>query len=408
MDEEVNIALNNEGRNMIDEILSLVKKHEEWRGTQCLNLIPSENVMSPTVRGLLSSELGNRYTSRDRFYMGTRFTDEIEYYGEELAKKVFRAETADLRPLSGHIADMIFLASLTKPSDTFMCVSPDDGGYPGMWEDALAGLLKLKVVPFPFSKRDRNIKVEEAKEKIRRIQPKIVIFGASLITFPHPVKELAKVASENGAIVGFDGSHVMGLIAGGQFQDPLREGAHALFGSTHKSFFGPQGGIFLADKEYGEFVKSKIYPTFVDNAHWNRIAALTLALAEMEKFGKAYARQIIRNSKALAKALHDYNFPVVCQHLGFTQSHQVILDYGGYEKGRAFAKKLQRANIIADCVVRIGTCEVTRRGMKEEEMLKIAELIKRATIDAESPENIKKDVAKLCSKFQKVEHCFDE
>jgi glycine hydroxymethyltransferase len=84
------------------------------------------------------------------------------------------------------------------------------------------------------------------------------------------------------------------------------------------------------------------------------------------------------------------------------------LDYGGYEKGRAFAKKLQRANIIADCVVRIGTCEVTRRGMKEEEMLKIAELIKRATIDAESPENIKKDVAKLCSKFQKVEHCFDE
>ncbi|MEM3700966.1 MAG: hypothetical protein QXL57_08930, partial [Candidatus Bathyarchaeia archaeon] len=87
---------------MISEILSLVKKHEEWRGKQCLNLIPSENVMSPAVRSLLSSELGNRYTARDHFYMGTRFTDEIEQYGEELAKNVFRAEVADLRPLSGH------------------------------------------------------------------------------------------------------------------------------------------------------------------------------------------------------------------------------------------------------------------------------------------------------------------
>jgi glycine hydroxymethyltransferase len=313
-----------------------------------------------------------------------------------------------LRPLSGHIADLIFLASYTKPNNMLMCVSPDDGGYPGMWKDGLAGLFSLKAVPFPFSKHNMNIKVEEAKEKIRHSKPKIIIFGASLITFPHPVKELAEIARENDAIVGFDGSHVMGLIAGEQFQDPLREGAHALFGSTHKSFFGPQGGIFLADKEHGEFVKSKIYPTFVDNAHWNRIAALALALAEMEKFGKAYAQQVIRNSQTLAKSLYDYGFPVICQHLGFTESHQVILDYGDYEKGRAFAEKLQHANIITDCVVRIGTCEITRRGMKEEEMLKIAEVIKRATIDAKSSDDIKKDVAKLCSDFQKVKYCFDE
>jgi len=393
---------------MIDEILNLVQKHEQWRVKKCLNLIPSENVMSPAVRNLLSSDLGHRYTARDRFYMGTRFTDEIEQYGEEIAKEVFRAETADLRPLSGHIADLIVIANFAKPRDTFMCVSPEDGGYPGMWREGLAGLFNLKPVPFPFSKNDMNIKVEEAKEIIKRTQPKIVIFGASLITFPHPVKELAKIVRENGAIVGFDGSHVMGLIAGEQFQGPLREGAHALFGSTHKTFFGPQGGIFLADKEHGEFVKSKIYPTFVDNAHWNRIAALTLALAEMEKFGKAYAEQVIRNSQTLAKALHDYGFPVICQHLGFTRSHQVILDYGDYEKGRAFAEKLQRANIIVDCVVRIGTCEITRRGMKGDEMLRIAEMIKRAAIDAEPAENIKKDVAKLCSEFQKVTYCFDE
>ena len=391
---------------MIHEILSLVEKHEEWRGKQCLNLIPSENVMSPAVRGLLSSELGHRYTARDRFYMGTRFIDEIEQYGEEIAKEVFRAETADLRPLSGHIADLIFLASFAKPNDIVMCVSPEGGGYPGLWKNGLAGLFSLKTMPFPFSKHNMNIKVEEAKEAIRQIKPKIVIFGASLITFPHPVKELAEVARENGAYVGFDGSHVMGLIAGEQFQDPLREGVHALFGSTHKTFFGPQGGIILADKEHGEVMKAKIFPTFVDNAHWNRIAALTLALAEMKNFGKAYAKQIVRNSKTLAKALRDYGFPVVCQHLGFTQSHQVLLEYGGYKQGRVIAEKLQLTNVIVDCGVRIGTCEVTRRGMKEEEMLKIAELIKRTVVDGEQPEEIKKDVAKLCAEYQKVEYCF--
>lgn len=393
---------------MIEEILGLVRKHEEWRGKECLNLIPSENVMSPAVRGLLSSELGHRYTARDRFYMGTKFTDEIEQYGEKIAKEVFKAESADLRPLSGHIADLIFLASFAKPNDALMCVSPEDGGYPGMWKNGLAGLFSLKTVPFPFSKRDMNIKVEEAKEAIRSVKPKIVIFGASLITFPHPVKELAQVARENGACVGFDGSHVMGLSACEKFQDPLREGASALFGSTHKTLFGPQGGIILADKEHGEVMKEKIYPAFVDNAHWNRIAALALALAEMKNFGKAYAEQVIRNSKTLARALYDYGFPVVCKHLGFTQSHQVLLDYGGYKQGRVIAERLQHANIIVDCGVRIGTCEVTRRGMKEREMLKIAELIKRTVVDEEQPENIKRQVAKICAEFQKVEYCFEK
>ena len=162
---------------MIDEILSLVEKHEQWRGKECLNLIPSENVMSPAVRSLLASELGHRYTARDRFYMGTRFMDEIEQCGEKLAKEVFGAETADLRALSGHIADMIFLASFTKPGDVLMCVSPEDGGYPGLWDDGLAGLLGLKAVPFPFSRENMKIDAEKAKEAIERFKPKVLVFG---------------------------------------------------------------------------------------------------------------------------------------------------------------------------------------------------------------------------------------
>ncbi|MBE0512782.1 hypothetical protein IBX38_07010 [Candidatus Bathyarchaeota archaeon] len=391
---------------MIDELLSLIKRHERWRGRECVNLIPSENVMSPAVRSLLSSDLGHRYTSREKFYMGTRFIDETEQYGEELAKNLFGSETADLRPLSGHIADLTFLACFTNPEDTVLCVSPDDGGYPGFWEKGLSRLLKLRMIRFPFSKENMNIKVEETTDLILRKKPKVVIFGASIILFPHPLRALAKATHNIGAHVGYDGSHVLGLIAGGEFQDPLREGSQALFGSTHKTFFGPQGGIILADKEHGEIVKKRIHPEFVDNAHWNRIAALTLALAEMKSYGKEYAGQVVRNAQTLAKALAEDGFPVACPQLGYTRSHQVLLNYGGYKEGGVIARKLERANIIVDSGVRLGVCEATRRGMKGEEMQRIALFIKRMVIDDEDPNSVKGDVMKFVKEFQEIEYCF--
>jgi len=215
------------------------------------------------------------------------------------------------------------------------------------------------------------------------------------------------VAREVDSHVGYDGSHVLGLIAGERFQNPLREGCAMLFGSTHKSFFGPQGGIILADKEHGEILKPRIHSTFVDNAHWNRIAALTLTLAEMRKFGKAYAQQVVKNARALAETLADSNFPVACPNLGFTRSHQVFLDYGGYKKGRVVAEKLEAANIIADCGVRLGVCEVTRKGMKEKEMEQIAEFIGKVVKDGEQPEKIKPQVVKFVGEFQKIGYCFE-
>jgi len=392
---------------MISEIISVLEKHEHWRTKNSINLIPSENVVSPKVRSLLSSDLGQRYTSRDKFYMGTHFIDELEQQGEELAQQVFGAETADLRPLSGHIADLIVLASFTKPDDTVICVSATDGGYPGIWKQGIPSFLQVKVVGFPFLKENMNIDEEKAEDFMRKKKPHMVIFGASLFLFPHPVKQLAKAADEVGAHVGYDGSHVLGLIAGKKFQDPLREGAAMLFGSTHKSFFGPQGGIILADEEHGEILKRRIHPTFVDNAHWNRIAALALALAETKEFGKAYAAQVVKNARTLAKALADLNFPVACSSLGFTRSHQVFLDCGGYKNGRIVAKKLEAANIIADCGVRLGVCESTRKGMKQREMQKIAEFIDRVVNLRERPQKIKEEVAKFAAEFQEVKFCFE-
>ena len=234
---------------MIDELLSLTKKHEEWRGRRCINLIPSENVMSPAVRSLLSSDLGHRYTSREKFYMGTRFIDETEQYGEELAKNLFKSEIADLRPLSGHIADLIFLACFTKPEDTVLCVSPDDGGYPGFWEQGLSRLLGLRIIRFPFSKEKMNIKVEEATDLILREKPEVVIFGASIILFPQPVRALAKVTYDIGTHAGYDGSPCTGLDSGRRVSrsasrrvpSPLRFHSQNFLWASRRNNSGRQG-----------------------------------------------------------------------------------------------------------------------------------------------------------------------
>jgi glycine hydroxymethyltransferase len=262
-------------------------------------------------------------------------------------------------------------------------------------------------VYFPFSRKDVNINMTKATELILEKRPKAIIFGASLFLFPHPVRALSKVTQEINSCVSYDGSHVLGLIAGGEFQDPLREGVSVLSGSTHKSFFGPQGGIILADKEHGEVIKQQIHPALVDNAHWNRIAALTLALAEMKAFGEAYAKQVVSNAQALAKALVEAGLPVACSHLGYTRSHQVFLDYKGYKRGKTVAKRLEKANIIADSGVRLGVCEVTRRGMKNEEMQQISNFIERVVKLKEKPSEVKKDVVKFMKEFQKIKYCFE-
>ena len=199
--------------------------------------------------------------------------------------------------------------------------------------------------------------------------------------FPHNLRALRKPCDEAGSILAYDGSHVLGLIAGGQFQDPLREGADVLFGSTHKSFFGPQGGLLVTDRED---LIAQIAENFTwrvaDNAHWNRIAATAQALLETKTFGKDYALQVVRNAQALGRALDKRDLPVKFAHRGYTKSHQVHLLESGLIKRwntnpNDWSVALERNDIIVDSVARIGTNEVTRMGAKEGHMERIADLI---------------------------------
>jgi glycine hydroxymethyltransferase len=392
----------------MESLLEIVRKHEEWRGNQTLNLIASENVASPQVRELMGSDLVNRYTAPDKFYMGTRFIDETYEFACKVARDVFGAQYADPRPLSGHIADWILLSCFTKTGDSILSVSPTNGGYPGISHEGVTQFMSRRNLYFPFDDQKMNVKVNEAAALIERDKPSLVVFGASFILFPPPVKDLSKIAKNAGAKVAYDGAHVLGLIGGGRFQDPLHEGASILIGSTHKSLFGPQGGIILADAQFGKVVKDSVFPSFVDNAHYNRIAALAVALLELKSFGRAYSDQVIKNAKAIGKALDEHGVPVKCREYGYTESHQVHLDNSRIDIKLDHTRILQEANIIVDKGTRIGTCEVTRRGMKENEMERAAELIARVVVKREQPERVKKDATKLRQEFDSLEYCFKE
>jgi len=382
----------------------LLRYHEKWRVEECLNLLPSENFASPAVLEVLGSDLSNRYSSPEGFYMGTRYIDEIQAETEKLARQVFRAKFADVRPVSGHVADMIVLTALAKRGDRVVVVGKNVGGYPGISQEAFPDLCGLQVSEFPFNKQIFNLDEEKAIALLERERPKLVVFGASLILFPYPLRTLSETCHTIGANVAYDASHVLGLIAGGEFQDPLREGADVLFGSTHKSFFGPQGGIILSNV-HEEEIQRAVYPSMVDNAHWNRIAALYVALDETRRFGRQYARQVVRNSKALAKALHEQGVKLLGRDRGFTESHQTIVEVGSQKHALQLARRLEEINIIVDIGIRIGTCGETRRGMREPEMEQIAEIISGAWLRRENPRDLKRQVIRLRREFPSIRYC---
>jgi glycine hydroxymethyltransferase len=299
---------------------------------------------------------------------------------------------------------MTLLSTFARRGDKIMTMGTEYGGYFGTSEVGFPRVLGLVNLYFPFDKDRWNIQVEKTVELIASEVPRLVILGASYILFPHPVEQIAKACRETGTVLAFDGSHVLGLIAGGAFQQPLKEGARILVGSTHKSFFGPQGGIIAAFKPEGERLKETIFPAIMDNAHWNRIAALAQALLEMKKFGRKYANQVIRNSRALAEALDERGIPVRCKDYGYTASHQVLLDMDRLKDSAQVPDKLEQANVIVDRGIRLGTSEMTRRGMRERDMNDVAEIIAKVIRSQETVSAARRKATALARKFRQVRY----
>ncbi len=418
-----------------DDVLKLMREHHGWFN-RSIPLIASENIPSPAVREALVCDFGNRYAEGwpgERVYAGCIYIDQVELICNQLARQVFRAEFADCRATSGVVANLAIYAAFTNPGDWMMAASIPSGGHisHGKKEHSgTAGLVHgLNIEHYPFTKEEMTIDVDATKKKIDDMAregkaPKMAMFGGSLFLFPHPVKELAGFMHDRDMYINYDGAHVAGLIAGGEFQDPLREGADSMTMSSHKTLWGPQGGIIVSYERNADAIKKAIFPGNTSSHHLHHVAGKAIALAESLEFGKAYAKQVIKNAKALAEALAGFGFGVLGEKRGYTASHQIAVDVTRFGDGGTIEKDLEKAGIILNRQllpgdikagrhymhpggIRIGVPEVTRLGMKESEMKEVATFIKHVVVDKQDSAQVQKDVADFRKQYQHVQYAFD-
>lgn len=383
------------GASRYRRVRQAIQAHEQFRG-RALNLQASENLLSPATRAALASDMASRYSVRlDRefegtyihnAYGGTLGMEEVEDEARSLAQEVFGAKHAVVEPIGGHIAAEVALLATTKKGALIASCPQDCGGYTGYDGPYLPEMFGWRAAEFPFDKDVWNMDAEKLPAFLKKNKPETLVLGQSYILFPYDFKAVRDACAEariRPAVI-YDGSHVMGLIAGGAFQRPLKEGAVALFGSTHKTFFGPQGGIFLTDDEdLDRKARANLTWRTMDNAHENRIAALAVALAEMQHFGRAYAHRVVELATTLAAALDEAGVPVKFRDLGYTQSHQIMTDDKGIKKKfkmdpAEFSAAMEKNSIILDAVGRVGTAELARCGAQANEMEEVAAFIRDA------------------------------
>ncbi len=414
------------------KIRELVKKHTEWF-RDSLPMIASENLISPMAMEFLISDLHNRYAEGlpgKRYYQGNIYVDQIEDLTTELAKKLFNVDYADVRPISGTNANQAVLFALTKPGDVITGPPLQGGAHISSAKFGAVGMRGVTKIEYPFDVEEMNIDVDLSEKLIEIVKPKVALFGMSVFLFPAPLKELQDAFQEAGTTVWYDGAHVLGLIAGGQFQDPLREGAHVMTGSTHKTLPGPQRGMILANppgdeerrEKFWKKIQRGVFPGVISNHHLHHMAALAITLAEHIEFGRRYAEQVVRNAQTLAQELYELGFKVLGEKNGFTRSHTVLVDVVAQGGGRKVAEDLEKANIICNynllpyddpkkprnpSGIRLGVQELTRIGMKEGEMKYVAELIRRVAVEGDI-EGVKNDVKELKKEFNTIHYCFKE
>lgn len=428
-----------EARNHQNRIFDALSAHESMI-SECIPLIASENVTSEAVRRALDSDFMHRYAEGwvgERVYAGCCYIDKVESECMQMMSELFDAEFVDVRPISGVVANLAVYTALTWPGDTVMSLSIPSGGHisTGKLEfgGAAGAVHGLNVEYLPLDYDELTIDVDATKKRIcelanpKRVPTcslKLVMLGASVFLFPHPVKEIAELVHSVGGSVGYDAAHVAGLIAGGRFQQPLKEGADVMSLSTHKTFFGPQHGAVVSDGMFVDELKRAVFPGLVSNHHLHAVAALAVACAEMKEFGASYAEQVIRNARALGQALYERGFNVLAERKGFTESHQLVVDVTKIGNGRNVEEQLEKANILVNRNllpwdikegrhfmnpggIRIGVAEVTRLGMKEQEMVDIAEFIGRVVLRKEDAERLREDIKLFRKDYQRLHYCFE-
>ena len=394
-----------------------------------LGMIASENIVSPMVQKIVASDLHGRYAEglpNKRYYQGCGDFDTIEELGINLAKKLFNVPFANIQSTSGTVSNIAALKALSKPGDKITAVSTADGGHISHARMGAVGLRDLNLSTYPWDEERMEPDIDASAKLIREIKPKIALFGQSVFLFPTPLEELAAAAHEVGSTVMYDGAHVLGLIAGGCFQDPLHEGADVMTGSSHKTFPGPQGGFILSsseDEKYQRKLNNAVFPGTCSSYHLHHVAGKVVALAEFIEYGEELSKNTVANAKALGAALAAEGFDVLAESRGYTASHQVLTRHGELDSGAGAkaADLLEQAGIITNMNMlpgdtkamtpsglRLGVQELTRVGMGTDEMTDVARFYARVLLHGEEPHLVKKDVSQFKSEYQVIRYCFND
>ncbi|MEO2044990.1 MAG: serine hydroxymethyltransferase [Pirellulales bacterium] len=401
----------------------LVDEQNRWR-MKTINLIASENVLSQRARAVMGSDFAHRYAEGhpgERYYQGTDKIDEIEARVKQHLKSLFSCRHVEVRSISGTIANDAVISRFVSPGDVVMVNSTSGGGHISHHKDGSVGKYTKNIVDFPLTPDGYHTDVDKTRELIKALRPKFLIFGKSLFLFPEPVEQLRDICDKYGIITLYDAAHVLGLIAGKQFQDPLSEGADMMTGSTHKTFFGSQRGLILSNMKESMWHKidQGAFPGSSSNHHLDTLVPLAISTYEILEYGEKYATQVVANAKALAEGLVRFGFEVQGKQFGFTETHQVAVDVKRQGGGDEVARMLQDngiilnmnllpfeplKNVLNPAGIRIGTQEMTRFGMKESEMERIAELIKVCLKDGKP---VDEEVAEFRSDFTEVAYSFD-
>jgi len=394
-----------------------------------LGMIASENIVSPMVQKIVASDLHGRYAEGlpyKRYYQGCGGFDTIEELGLNLAKKLFDVPFANIQSTSGTVSNIAALKALARPGDSITAVSTADGGHISHARMGAVGLRDLNLSTYPWDEERMEPDIDSSAKLIREVAPKIALFGQSVFLFPTPLKELADAAHEVGSTVMYDGAHVLGLIAGGCFQDPLKEGADVMTGSSHKTFPGPQGGFILSSSEDEKFqrkLNNAVFPGTCSSYHLHHVAGKVVALAEFIEYGEELSQNTVANAQAFGSALASEGFDVLAESRGYTASHQVLTRHGELDSGAGAkaADLLEQAGIITNMNMlpgdtkamspsglRLGVQELTRVGMGTDEMTDVARFYARVLLEDEDPASVKNDVRDFKSDYQIIRYCFND
>lgn len=397
-----------------DKEVAEAMSKELGRQRSKIELIASENFVSPAVMAAMGTPLTNKYAEGypgKRYYGGCEFVDVVENIARERACKIFGAEHANVQPHSGAQANMTVFFAILKPGDTVLSMNLAHGGHLSHGSPVNISGSYYNIVPYGVTETEGRIDYDEVRRLALECKPKLILAGASAYARQIDFERFGEIAKKVGAYLMVDMAHIAGLVAAGLHQNPVPY-ADFVTTTTHKTLRGPRGGLILCREEHAKMIDKALFPGIQGGPLMHVIAAKAVCFGEaLTPEFREYQKQIIKNAAALADGLIKNGLKLVS---GGTDNHLVLLDLTDTGRtGKEVEHLLDEVNITVNknaipfdkqspfitSGIRIGTPAVTTRGMKEEDMAEIAELISIAISDFESrADEIRERVAVLTKK----------